>query len=108
MTITLAPASTATQIANNNQYDLSVITVCNQLRNRGWFNLADKIYNHFGQLEFDDSMNGSEFKQYLISYCQTETWLPTSLTRTAILDGGDNLLRLMVEACEMERSTRIR
>lgn len=105
MTITLSPASLATPTANNNQYDLSVSIICNQLRNRGWYNLADKIDSHFGQLQFEESMNGAEFKQYLISYCQAETWLPTSLTRTAILDGGESLLKRMVEACETQRST---
>jgi len=99
-TSTAASIATATPTANNNQYDLSVSIVCNQLRNRGWYNLAGKIDTHFGQLQFEDSMNGSEFREELISYCQANP-----LTMDAIADNGDGFLKIMVEACEMQRSS---
>jgi hypothetical protein len=106
-TSTLAPAPFATPTANNDQYVLSVYIVVKELRNRGWLNLGHAIYSRYsaffvngGTFPKDLTLTGAEFRQYLTSYCQANP-----LTLDAIADNGDGFLKIMVEACEMEKST---
>lgn len=101
-TSTLAPASTATPTANNDLYILSVSTVIKELRNRGWLVLASNIVrsvsSHFAGIKYV-YISGAEFREHYTSYCQER------LRGAAAADNGDGLLKIMVEACEMEKST---
>jgi len=107
MTQTSTAAAFATPTANNDQYVLSAYIVVKELRNRGWLNLGHTIYSRYsaffvngGTFPKDLTLTGAEFRQYLISYCQAN---PLSLD--AIADNGDGFLKIMVEACEMQKST---
>jgi hypothetical protein len=95
-TSTTAPSVLPT--ANNDQYLLSIGTVYRQLRNRGWHVLSGIIASRFSSSE--ESMTGAEFRELLISYCQANP-----LSMDAIADNGDGFLKIMVEACEMQRSS---
>jgi hypothetical protein len=103
-TSTLAPASIATPIANNNLYRLSVATVVKELRNRGWQALAQKLsirhasYYGSGVIAEGATISGAQFKLDLFMY-------EISAGPLRSTDNGDGLLKIMVEACEMEHST---
>ena len=85
--------------ANNDQYLLSVNTVIRELRNRGWLVLAANVTrsfaSHFSGIK--ETMTGAEFRQQYESYRQERL--------RGITDNGDGLLKIMVEACEMEKSS---
>jgi hypothetical protein len=93
---TMAHTNTIALPANNNTYVLSVGTVYKELRNRGWHVLAGTIANRFSGPK--DTMTGAEFRLDLYLY---ESKNPLSRST----DNGDGLLKIMVEACEMEKST---
>jgi hypothetical protein len=98
-TSTFAPTSSARPTANNDMYILTVATVIKELRNRGWLVLASNVTrsfaSHFSGIK--ETMTGAEFRQQYDSYCQERL--------RGIYDNGDSLLKIMVEACEMEKST---
>ena len=104
-TSTLAPASIATPIANNNLYRLSVATVVKELRNRGWQALAQKLsirhasYYGSGVIAEGATISGAQFKLDLFMY-ELNSGSPLRSS-----DCGNGLLKIMVEACEMEKST---
>jgi len=107
MTQTSTAATFSRPIANNDAYALNAYTVVRQLRNRGWVNLAHTVASRYsaffangGKFPEDLTITGTEFRQCLISYCQAN---PLSLD--AIADNGDSFLKIMVEACEMQKST---
>jgi hypothetical protein len=102
---TFAPL--AIPVADNDKYLLKAYIVVKELRNRGWLNLGHTIYSRYsaffvngGTFPKDLTLTGAEFRQYLISYCQANP-----LTMDAIADNGDGFLKIMVEACEMQKTT---
>jgi hypothetical protein len=109
MTHTSTTAPSVLPTANNDQYVLSAYIVVKELRNRGWVNLGHAIYSRYsaffvngGTFPKELTLNGAEFREHLISYCQANP-----LSMDAIADNGDGFLKIMVEVCEMQRSTWI-
>lgn len=104
MTYSSTPASIATPIANNNLYRLSVATVVKELRNRGWQALAQKLsirhasYYGSGIIAEGATISGAQFKLDLFMY-------EISAGPLRSTDSGNGLLKIMIEACEMEKST---
>jgi hypothetical protein len=102
---TSTTASLARPTANNNTYRLSVATVVTQLRNRGWQTLANRLavrhasYYGSGVIAEGATISGAQFKLDLFMY---ELSKGDTLRST---DNGDGLLKIMVEACEMQKST---
>ncbi len=107
MTYSSTPASiaTAAPIANNNLYRLSVATVVKQLRNRGWSVLANRLstchasYYGSGVITEGATISGAQFKLALFMY-EVNSGSPLRST-----DSGNGLLKIMIEACEMEKSS---
>ena len=104
MTHTSTP-SISTPAANNNTYRLSVATVVKELRNRGWQTLANRLatrhasYYGSGVIAEGRTISGAQFKLDLFMY---------ELSKGDTLrsdDCGNGLLKIMVEACEGEKST---
>jgi hypothetical protein len=99
-----AAASNATPTANNNTYRLSVKTVVRELRNRGWQTLAQRLstrhasYYGSGVIADGATISGAQFKLDLFMY-------EISAGPLRSTDNGDGLLKIMVEACEGEKST---
>ena len=104
-TSTAASIATATPTANNNLYRLSVATVVKELRNRGWSVLANTFskrhasYYGSGVITEGATISGAQFKLDLFMY-ELNSGSPLRSS-----DCGNGLLKIMVEACEMEKST---
>jgi hypothetical protein len=100
-----ASIATAAPTANNNLYRLSVVTVVKQLRNRGWSVLANRLairhasYYGSGVISEGATISGAQFKLDLFMY-ELNSGSPLRSS-----DCGNGLLKIMVEACEEEKST---
>ena len=101
----MSQITTPAPTANNNLYRLSVATVVKQLRNRGWSvlanNLAVRHASHYGSgvIAEGATISGAQFKLDLFMY-ELNSGSPLRST-----DAGNGLLKIMVEACEDEKST---